>query len=266
VVFDYFLFTMTQTVKTEALVLHGIRWSESSKIIHFFTAEKGSMKAIARGVLRPKSKLRGILENLNHVQLIISLKETRTLQIVSQADLNNPYSHIRDNLEGTAMAFSMLELLRTLIHENEASHEAFQYTTQLLGKLNKPDLTNQIIFLLSFVLYMSDYLGFGWNLEQCRGCGKVPELFPIKADLVNGAIYCAGCGIPDAGTSQTTLSKIQWRLLFRLQQEPPSGLPELTSKIPADMKINPLLDLLLAHLNYHTEQSIQLKSLKMFLA
>ena len=80
---------MTQTLKTEALVLHGLRWSESSKIIHFFTAERGSIKAIARGVLRPKSSLRGILENLNHVQLIISLKETRSLQIISQTDLIN---------------------------------------------------------------------------------------------------------------------------------------------------------------------------------
>jgi DNA repair protein RecO (recombination protein O) len=258
-----FLSAMTQIVKTEALVLHGMRWSESSKIIHFFTAEKGSMKAIARGVLRPKSSLRGILENLNHVQLVFSIKETRSLQIVSQADLINPFSHIRDNLEATATAFSMLELLRILIHENEASQQAFQYSTRLLDQLNQPELSNPIIFLLSFILYMSDYLGFGWNLEQCRGCGKVPENFPVKADLVNGAIYCAGCSAPGSDNSQMTLSKLQWRLLFRLQQEPPSGLISLSGKIPDDMKINPLLDLLLAHLNYHTEQSIQLKSLKM---
>lgn len=257
---------MNQTLKTEALVLHGLRWSESSKIIHFFTAERGSIKAIARGVLRPKSNLRGILENLNHVQLIISLKETRSLQIISQADLINSFSHIRDDLDATAMAYSMLELLRILIHENEASRQAFQYSTLLLGQLNQPEISNRIIFLLSFILYMSEYLGFGWNLEQCRGCGKIPGSFPVKADLVNGAVYCARCAIPGADSSPNTLSKLQWRLLFRLQQEPPSGLPQLTGKIPADMKINPLLDLLMDHLNYHTEQSIQLKSLKMFLS
>jgi DNA repair protein RecO (recombination protein O) len=256
---------MTQTLKTEALVLHGIRWSESSKIIHFFTAEKGNLKAIARGVLRPKSNLRGILENLNQVQLIISLKDSRSLQIISQAYLVNPFSHIRDDLDSTAMAFAMLELLRVLIHENEASQQAFHYTTRLLNQLNQPQLSNQIIFLLSFILYMSEYLGFGWNLEQCRGCGKVPETFPVKADLANGAIYCARCNTPGIESPFTTLSKLQWRLLFRLQLEPPSGLQLLSSKIPEDMKINPLLDLLLAHLNYHTEQSIQLKSLKMLM-
>jgi DNA repair protein RecO len=163
------------------------------------------------------------------------------------------------------MAFSMLELLRILIHENEASQQVFKYTTHLLAQLNQTDLSNHIIFLLSFILYMSDYLGFGWNLEQCRGCGKTPNSFPVKADLVNGAIYCTDCALPGADSSPVILSKLQWRLLFRLQQEAPSGLSALTGKIPADMKINPLLDLLMAHVNYHTEQSIQLKSLKMFL-
>jgi hypothetical protein len=112
---------------------------------------------------------------------------------------------------------------------------------------------------------MSDYLGFGWNLGHCRGCGRIPDSFPVKADLVNGAIYCSECALPGADFSPIILAKLQWRLLFRLQQEPPSGLPALSEKIPADMKINPLLDLLMAHVNYHTEQSIQLKSLKMFL-
>jgi DNA repair protein RecO len=164
------------------------------------------------------------------------------------------------------MAFAILELLRVLIHENEASQQAFQYTCRLLGELNQPQLSNQVIFLLSFILYMSEYLGFGWNLEQCRGCGKVPEAFPVYADLANGAIYCARCNAPGIDSSFTTLSRLQWRLLFRLQQGPPSGLRLLSSKIPEDMKINPLLDLLMAHLNYHTEQFIQLKSLKMLLS
>ncbi|UCF64485.1 MAG: DNA repair protein RecO [bacterium] len=255
---------MTRILKTDALVLHSLRWSESSKIIHLFTAEKGSLKAIARGVLRPKSSLRGVLENLNQVQVVLSVKESRGLQIISQADLLNPFTHIRENLDATAMAFSIMELLRSLIHENEASQEIFRYTSGLLQQLNRPDISHPLLFLLSFIVHFSEYLGFGWQVEECRKCRKLPESFPVKADIVNGSITCARCATSDSHPQQA-LSKLQWRLLFRLQQEPPSGLPALMSKIPTDLNMNPLLDLLLAHLNYHTDQSLQLKSLKMYL-
>ena len=255
---------MTRTLKTDALILHSLRWSESSKIIHLFTAETGSLKAIARGVMRPKSSLRGVLENLNQVQLVLSVKETRGLQIISQAELVNPFNHIREDLEATAMAFSMLELLRSLIHENEASHEIFRLTCGVLQQLNQPDNSHHLVYLLSFIVHLSEYLGFGWQVEECRKCGNIPESFPVKADIANGSISCARCALPDL-QNQQSLSKLHWRLLFRLQQEPPSGLPALIAKIPAEMNMNPLLDLLLAHLNYHTEQSLQLKSLKMYL-
>ena len=59
---------MTKTIKTEALVIHGMRWSDTSKIIHLFTSEKGYIKLIARGAMKPKSPFRGVLENLNHIE------------------------------------------------------------------------------------------------------------------------------------------------------------------------------------------------------
>jgi DNA repair protein RecO (recombination protein O) len=255
---------MIQTLKSEALVLHNMRWSESSKIIQLFTAERGLLKVIARGAMRPKSSFRGVLENLNHVEIVAGVKETRDLQIVSQAELLNSFPQMRENLDGTAMAYAIAEVLRKFIHQNEASHPIFDFSIQTLQMLNQQSLQHPLIFLIRYILYLSEYLGFGWDMENCRNCGKLPEKFPVRADVVNGAIVCGNCRLASE-TSGYRLSRLQWRLCYRLQQMKPAELPELIQKIPENLAYQPVLDLLISHLNYHTDQSFQLKSLKMFL-
>ncbi len=255
---------MSENLKTEALVLYGMRWSESSKIIHLFTADKGILKVIARGALRPASTFRGILENLNHVEVIVSIKESRNLQILSQADLLNPFSNIREDLESTMVAFSMAELLRALIHENENSRSIFQSTVQIMNSLNRFSGSHYLIFLLYFLLHISDYLGFGWNFSQCRRCGKMPQSFPVKPDVVNGAVFCQDCQPVSSGTS-AELSRHQWELLIHLQSADPADIIPGPEKDNPDIQLQPLVDLLLSHINYHTEQNLQLRSLKMYL-
>jgi DNA repair protein RecO (recombination protein O) len=255
---------MNQSLKTEALVLHSMRWSESSKIIQLFTAERGLLKAIAKGALRPKSQFRGVLENLNHIEIIAGIKETRDLQIISQTEMLNTFSRLREDLEATAVAFSIAELLRKFIHQNEASHPLFRFTIQVLEMLDEPSINHSLIYLIRYVFFLSDYLGFGWNVQGCRNCGKSPDKFPVRTDIVNGSIVCGNC-LSHSDIFGFNLSKLQWRLCFRLQQMTPAELPELIQKIPEDMAYRPILDLLISHLNYHTDQSFQLKSLNMFL-
>jgi DNA repair protein RecO (recombination protein O) len=248
---------MTQTLKTPALVLHSIRWSESSKIVHLFTSEKGCVKAIARGALRPKSPFRGTLENLNHIEVILAIKEGRGLQLVSQVSLLNPFSNVRENLEATAVAFAVSELLRAVVHENEASQPLFQFTIQILEDLNSPADRPVILLLIRYLLYLSEYLGFGWNLQVCSGCKKTPQKFPLRAEIVNGSVYCPDC-VSQTSLKTVPLSFDHWQLLRQLQQASP------TTTIKPEIPSQPLIDLLLSHLSYHTEQNLQLNSLKLY--
>lgn len=249
---------MLQILKTPALVLHGIRWSESSKIVHLFTSEKGYVKAIARGALRPKSPFRGILENLNQVEVILNIKEGRGLQHLAQASLLNPFSQIRENLEATAVAYAICELLRSTVRENEPSQTLFNFTVQLLNELNTSLPAPALLFLIRYLLHLSHLLGFAWNLQQCGVCKKPPQNFPLRADIVNGSIYCNSCA-PHVQTKTVPLSLQQWRLLKSLHQASPSP------PWPTEIAFSPLIDLLLSHLSYHTEQNLQLKSLKLYL-
>lgn len=248
---------MSQILKTPALVLHGIRWSESSKIVHLFTSEKGYVKAIARGALRPKSPFRGILENLNQVEVILNIKEGRGLQHLSQASLLNSFSRIRENLEATTVAYAICELLRSTVRENEPSQPLFTFTMQLMNELNTSLPAPVFLFLIRYLLHLSEYLGFAWNFHQCGVCKKPPQNFPVRADMVNGSIYCPTCA-SRVQNKTIPLSSSQWHLLESLHQASPSP------PWPTEIAFFPLIDLLLSHLSYHTEQNLQLKSLKLY--
>ncbi len=255
---------MVQTIKTEALVVHSMRWSDTSKIVHLFTAEHGYVKVIARGALRPKSAFRGVLENLNRVEVVLQLKESRGLQVVTQAALVSPYSNIREDLNATAVAFAMLELIKAFIHYNEAAETLFRFTADLLDSLNDSEAGNAFDHLLRFLLYLSDYLGFGWEFSVCRVCGKRPAEFPLKADIANGAVVCPRCPA-QLPHKVFRLNEKQWFLLEKLQDISPRNLGDELRPFAAATDDQMLLDMLLAHLNYHTEQTIQLRSLKMYL-
>ncbi len=254
---------MTDIIKTNAIVIHSIRWSDTSKIVHLFTEEKGYMKAIAKGALRAKSQFRGVLENLNHVEIVISLKESRGLQIVSQASLNHSYSAIRGDLDATISALSMLELIKQLVHYNEQAQNLFRYLTNLLAVLNTAPTEKPLIYLVHFLIYLSEYLGFGWNLSHCRVCEKLPQHFPLKTDVVYGAVICAKCARTNHYQS-TKLTQDQWKILKDLGNLSPEKLPEYVRDLSSEIRIQMILDVLLAHLNYHTEQTLQLRSLKMY--
>jgi len=254
---------MAQQLKTEALVIQNIRWSESSKIVHLFTEEKGYVKAIAKGAMRPKSPFRGVLENLNHIEVVLSLKEGRGLQLISQAALLNGFANIREDLNTTAIGYAILELIKATIHYNEAVKPLFRYTVKLLESLNRFHPARPLFYLLHFLFRLSDYLGFGWNLSVCRICQKNPAKFPVIIDVENGAIICPDC-LHGNFISGSPLSENRWKFLHTLQNVSTEELGKLERSVPSDLNYQSLLDVLMAHLNYHTDQTVQLKSLKMY--
>lgn len=254
---------MTETIKTRALVVYAMPWSDTSKIIHLFTHEHGYLKVIAKGARRPKSPFRGVMEVLNEVEAVLSVKESRGLQILTQADLLDTFHNIRDDLNRTAIAFSILELIRLLLNYREPMTSMYEYTIRTLQTMNRPDAKEPLLYLLYFLLVLSRYLGFAWDFSHCARCQKTPQSFPLQVDLANGAIICRNCAPPGTEASRR-LDRRQWELLSRLEEAIPQDAKALNAVLPSSAN-GRILELLLDHLRYHTDQSLQLKSLKMYL-
>ena len=60
-----------KTHKTEAIVLRSMRFSEADRILHLYTADRGRLGAIAKGIRKTKSRFGARLEPLSHVELML---------------------------------------------------------------------------------------------------------------------------------------------------------------------------------------------------
>jgi len=254
---------LSELWKTQALVLHSIAWKDSSKIVDLFTREHGYQKVIARGVLRPKSPLRGTLETLNRVEVIISHKETRGLQLLTEADLLTPFLKLKEDLNKLAIGFAVGELIRKLFAVHEPAPRFYDETMRLLEALSETPNSNIGPFLWYFLFKISAALGIGWTFNRCIRCQR-PLVSQTGAwlDIRGGGLVCSRCR-PPVSAEHNNLTGEQIELLNVLCYQSLETVAEKLATPGALERLN-LTRVCLSHINYHTESRLELKSLNWY--
>src|SRR5881392_4028436 len=85
----------SKTYKTEAIVLRSLRFSEADRILHLYTADRGRVGAIAKGIRKTKSRFGGRLEPLSHVELLLH-EGSGELLTITGVDLRRSHSATRE--------------------------------------------------------------------------------------------------------------------------------------------------------------------------
>ena len=252
---------MSELYKTTALVLHSTRWSESSKIVHLFTPDKGIFKVIAKGALQPKSDFRGVLETITYIEIVVAHKESRGLQILSAASVINSFLRTKENLNKTAISFSFIELIEQFLKLHEPVPDFFHYTIQAIFSLDENSYQNLKLYLWQFILNLSMILGFGWNFNQCLKCKQPLSQEQFFLDYQQGGVICRNCqqnrklnGLEIDDTQLKTLKKLNTVKLISSQSlsENNNNKKDFTN-------------ILLKHLSYHTDTFVELNSLKLYI-
>ena len=61
-----------RVTRTEAVVIRHRRFGEADRIVTLLTPARGKLDAIAKGALRPRSKLAGHLEPMTHAEVLLA--------------------------------------------------------------------------------------------------------------------------------------------------------------------------------------------------
>ena len=191
--------------KSEALVLRGVDFSESSRIVTFLTPERGRMACLAKGARRTKRGLGAVLDTFNRVELVYYWKDGRQVQTLAEASLLNAYSGIKRDFERGAYAAFPLELAYRVAHENEPSEALYDSMLLGLGGLAawpgaaRTHVCWQVLRLLSAA-------GFEPSLEYCVVCGAAVGGAP--GFLYEGGVAC-GRERPDVWLSPGALALLR---------------------------------------------------------
>lgn len=183
---------MSEILKTEAVVLHKIKYGDTSIIVTLYTKDFGKLSAIVKGGRNPKSKLGFVVDVFNHLQIVFYKKDSREVQIISSADIISHFPNIKSNFETAKYAQAVLELVKNLTVEHEANQKLFNGLVRILSLLNESKESAMILFARFFMFFLSE-LGYQIQLEQCSRCGKKELSNSELSYNFDLGIFCSDC-------------------------------------------------------------------------
>jgi DNA repair protein RecO (recombination protein O) len=190
----------SKTYKTEAIVLRSMRFSEADRILHLYTANRGRIGAIAKGVRKTKSRFGARLEPLSHVELMLH-EGGGELQTITGVELLRSHHVIREDTYRLNVGMIGAEAMLRLFGEPEANERAFGALARFLDLLDEtPRAESRPAvdpLVLSFQLKLLWLAGYLPHLTSCVECGSDAALVGFSARS-GGAV----CGVHAAGSLQ----------------------------------------------------------------
>jgi len=180
-----------RSYRTEAVVLRSMRLGEADRILHVYTAERGRVGAVAKGIRKTKSRFGGRLEPLSHVALQLHAGSGE-LQTVTGVDLIRPHSATREEPYRLNVGLIGAEAMLRLFTEQEGNERAFTALTRFLDALDeaeprasRPALDSLALSFQLKLLWLSGYLP---HLTSCAECGAEDEPLVAYSPKAGGAV------------------------------------------------------------------------------
>lgn len=217
--------------RTEAIVLKRSDFGETDRILTLFTPHLGKIRAIAKGIRRPISKMAGHLELFTHSQLLIA--KGRNLDIVTQSETISSFLPLREDIVRTTYAHYVAELLDRSTPDRMENYPAYAALLSTLGRLATTDAPEMAVRL--YEMQLLEHLGYSPQLGRCAQCERelqpVTNAFAAKA----GGALCPECGARDATASALTVNAL--KVLRLLQRGDYARASRLTLSSPLSREI-----------------------------
>lgn len=175
--------------KARGIVLGGVNFGESDKILKIFTLEKGVVSAKIKGVKKAGAKLKFASEPFCLVEFIFSVSSGR--RTIIGASLIDSFYPVREDIEKYFSASVVLEFNKLFLPENILSEEMFLLSINTLKELaygEKP-LKSAVAQFLIFALKIS---GYALNFASCLDCGCEIK-GRIFFNFMSGGFCCEKC-------------------------------------------------------------------------
>lgn len=153
------IFVGVMMEKTRGLVLHSIRYGESSMIVHIFTQSRGTVSFVVRVPRSRKSALRAVLlRPLTLLEFDYDHRSGRQLQQLSDVRLALPYQSIPYEPMKSAMALYLSEFLYYALRNEGENPPLFDYLCHALEWFDQADegYTN---FHMALLIHITRFLG-----------------------------------------------------------------------------------------------------------
>jgi len=180
--------------KTEGIILNKYNFRETSLIINFYTREFGKISGLLKGARTDSQKFASPLESFSHNEIIFYKKTSGSLHLISQCDLKENFSGIRNAIPKVGQASIMMELLNNIMMQEDKNEEIFELTLNCLKEMNLNNSSEKITTI--FKIKLLSLSGFKPHLDSCVVCqNKIMDASRFSLSL--GGLVCNRCTTKD---------------------------------------------------------------------
>lgn len=180
--------------KASCFVLSRRSLRETSLIVDFYTREFGKINGILKGIRAEPEKFASNLELFSLNEIIFYRKTRSNLHLVSQADKINNFTGVRQNIERTATAGFMMELINSVMQLEDRNEDVFDLALLSLKELETNYNPEKIATI--FKIKMLNLSGFKPHFDSCVSCMD-RIMGQSKFSLSLGGLLCPSCMAKD---------------------------------------------------------------------
>lgn len=209
-------------VKTEAIVLKSFDFRETSKIVTFYTREFGKIRGVMKGVRKDPRKFGSSVDKFTVNDIVFYQYRNSDIHLISQCDMKEFYSPIRQDLKRMTAASYILELIDTMLPIEQKNEDIYDLILQYLSSLQTDEDVNKLVHI--FQIKTLSYSGFRPHLDSCVKCTKKVE-GQTRFSMRLGGLVCDICRSNDGDVSPISrgtvasiihIEKSEWDQTLRL--------------------------------------------------
>lgn len=194
-----------------------------------------------------RSRKAGHLEPFTRVTLLLA--RSHDWWIITQAEAIDSYLNLRDDLEHTAQAAAVVELLDRFIYEDGQNYQLFQLLIDTMERINS--MENPFAALRYYEIHLLDLLGYRPELANCTACGSEIVAQDQYFSCEMGGVLCPRCPGRSTDARPVSLEALKYLRHFQRSAFQQAGAASFRPTILAEVEI-----LLQHYLNYLLERSL----------
>jgi len=240
--------TRARNYQTEAIIIKKIKLGEADRILTLYTPYLGKIRAVAKGVRRPKSKMAGHLELLTHS--LVSLARGRNLDTITGSQTINSFLPLKSDLKLTSYGLYATELVDQFTADHIENRPLFQVLLETMQRLCRRG-DNELV-LRYFELHLLNQVGYRPQLQQCVSCRQPLE--PTTNSFCPGAggMLCPSCCQSQPLTRPVSVNALK---VLRLLQ---SSDYDTVVKLKMDSELSHQLEMVMRdYLRYLLEREVK---------
>ena len=175
--------------RTEGIVLKTAPLGEGDLLVTIAAEDGSKLRAMAWGARKLTSRKMGHLETLTRVDLALS--RGRNMDTINQVHNLETFAALRGNLESTAKAFYVAELVDGFAIEGSANPLLYNLFLDTLRAVQAAGEDN--VLLLHFQLNLLRVNGFMPELYRCVECSVRITPGDHRFTVNLGGVLCSGC-------------------------------------------------------------------------